>query len=212
LGSTTRSRATGESAGAQALAWLKFEMIVKMGCGHWLQRFAPKIPPGVSGARARSLALPEAYRLANRARFADLLSPDDLLQAARLFGAVGAPLALRELPSGVKVVAAAEAAAVCARVAALAAAGRGEGGGAGTAEGAGAAPWRAALGAGVSRVEAAAALGVPLPVAGAHLAAAEARGALCRDKGCGSSATSSPPPRPHEPVCTELHSFCFGTF
>ena len=50
------------------------------------------------------MALPDMYCLFNRARGAELISPDDLLSAAKLFPAIGARLSFRQFPSGVLVV------------------------------------------------------------------------------------------------------------
>jgi len=50
-----------------------------------------------------ALPLSEAYRRFCRARFTDLVSPDDLLQAVKKLPEVGASIRLKEYPSGVKV-------------------------------------------------------------------------------------------------------------
>ena len=50
------------------------------------------------------MALPDMYCLFNRARGTELISPDDLLSAAKLFPAIGARLSFRQFPSGVLVV------------------------------------------------------------------------------------------------------------
>ncbi|PNH06425.1 Vacuolar protein sorting-associated protein 36 [Tetrabaena socialis] len=51
------------------------------------------------------LSLPDVYCLFNRARGTELVSPDDLLQAAKLFGQAGVQgLRLRNLSSGVLVI------------------------------------------------------------------------------------------------------------
>lgn len=47
------------------------------------------------------MTLPDVYCLFNRARGAELVSPDDLLQAAAQLPDVGADLQLHTLPSGV---------------------------------------------------------------------------------------------------------------
>lgn len=44
-------------------------------------------------------------------------------------------------------------------------------------------PWVSAIGPGITRVDVANALNVPLPVAGEHLSMAESKGLLCRDEG-----------------------------
>ncbi len=152
------------------------------------RQLADALAPAVERAGG-VLPLPDAFRLFNRARFMDLVTPDDLLQAARLLHEARAPIALRELPSGARVLQSTrlDAAAVGRRLAELAWRGAPAAGG-GAAPYGGAelppnAPWAAALGPGVSRAEAAEALGVPLALAGEHLAAAEAAGLLCRDDG-----------------------------
>ena len=50
------------------------------------------------------MALPDMYCLFNRARGTELISPDDLLSAAKLFPVIGARLSFRQFPSGVLVV------------------------------------------------------------------------------------------------------------
>ena len=50
------------------------------------------------------MPLPDVYCLFNRARGAELISPDDLLTAAKLLSATGARLAFRQFASGVLVV------------------------------------------------------------------------------------------------------------
>lgn len=145
-----------------------------------------------------------------RARGTELVSPDDLLAAARLLGGLPrAGLALREFASGVKVVQAASHSdeRVCQALAALVQpvdagqdGSREKGGSAAAAacaaagaaggpvlDGAAAEPgeelWRPSLGPAITQTEAAAALQVPLAVASEHLLMAEARGVLCRDDG-----------------------------
>ena len=50
------------------------------------------------------LALTDVYCLYNRARVTDLISPDELLDAARLFGSLGLGVRMRSFPSGLNVV------------------------------------------------------------------------------------------------------------
>jgi len=51
-----------------------------------------------------ALSLVDVYGLYNRARGSDLISPDDLLKACKLFGPLHLPLTLRTFPSGVMIV------------------------------------------------------------------------------------------------------------
>jgi len=147
------------------------------------------------------LPLPEVYRQFCRARFIDLVSPDDLLQAVKFFPDVGASLRLREFPSGVKAVqlAGMDERATCKRVAELAANGIAPRPGqvhetlvataepmfegSETEEGEQLKPWVKAIGPGISRADVAEALNFPLAVAGEYLTEAEAQGLLCRDDG-----------------------------
>ena len=135
------------------------------------------------------LPLPDAFCLFNRARGGELAAPGDVLAAARALEAVRAPLRLRTFPSGVLAVEALSQtdAAVCARLRDLAGAGGGEAAGR-----QGAAAHTPALvssehvpglGPALTPSSVAGVLGVPLAVAGAHLATAEAAGVLCRDAG-----------------------------
>jgi len=155
------------------------------------------------------LPLPDVYCLYNRARGAELAAPSDVVAAAEAWGTLygdRAPLRLRRLggDGGVLAVAAADQndGAVCELLAALARGGGGGEGGEGE-EGSGASASASALAALVSSARArlppaplvpglgrpltpsdvAAAMRVPLPIAAAHLATAEAAGALCRDDG-----------------------------
>ena len=50
------------------------------------------------------MPLPDVYCLFNRARGAELMSPDDLLTASKLLPAIGAQLTFRQFASGVLVV------------------------------------------------------------------------------------------------------------
>ena len=49
------------------------------------------------------MTLPDVFCLFNRARGVELISPDDLLAAVKRLPAVGAPIELRELADGVRV-------------------------------------------------------------------------------------------------------------
>ena len=55
-------------------------------------------------AHAGIMALPDVYCLFNRARGTELVSPDDVLAAIRLFPSIGAALRLRTFSSGLLVV------------------------------------------------------------------------------------------------------------
>jgi ESCRT-II complex subunit VPS36 len=50
------------------------------------------------------MQLPDVYCLFNRARGTELISPDDLLAAVKLFPSIGVALAFQQFPSGVLVV------------------------------------------------------------------------------------------------------------
>lgn len=56
------------------------------------------------GRAGGMMPLPDVYCLFNRARGTELISPDDLLTAAKLLPGVGAALAFRKFTSGVLVV------------------------------------------------------------------------------------------------------------
>jgi hypothetical protein len=149
-----------------------------------------------------ALPLAEAYRRFCRARFADLVSPDDLLQAVKKLPEVNASLRLKEYPSGVKVLTLAKGGlsddAMWKKVVDLAVNGlksnttpapvvtrvaeedREENE---EEEEESRLPWVAVLGPGTTRAEVAMAFGVPLPIAGEYLTGAEAAGLLCRDDG-----------------------------
>nr|KAI3430421.1 hypothetical protein D9Q98_005016 [Chlorella vulgaris] len=147
------------------------------------------------------MPLPDVYCLYNRARGTELISPDDLLTAIKLFPRIRAPLSLREFASGVKVVQADSHSdeAICRRLAQMvqpaptAAAAQprqgeeGAPGGPATSSAAAMAEsdgvLLAALGPSITSTEVAVGLGVPVPIAGEHLRTAEARGVLCRDDG-----------------------------
>ena len=152
------------------------------------------------------LPLTDVYCLYNRARGAELAAPLDVVAAAEawevLYGS-RAPLRLRRLGEGGGVLAVAAAdqddGAVCGLLAALARGGEGEEeaaaavvtGDKGKALAAASAararlppaPSVPGLGRPLTPSDVAAAMRVPLPIAAAHLATAEAAGALCRDDG-----------------------------
>jgi hypothetical protein len=152
-----------------------------------------------------ALPLSEVYRRFCRARFTDLVSPDDVLQAVKKLPEVGASVRLKEYPSGVKVLTLAKGGlsdeATWKKVVDLAEHGlkntttsvisssldSGVNIGADLEEEEeeeeNRMPWVAVLGPGVTRAEVAVAFGVPLPVAGEYLNGAEAAGMLCRDDG-----------------------------
>lgn len=158
-----------------------------------------------------ALPLSEAYRRFCRARFTDLVSPDDLLQAVKKLPEVGASLRLKEYPSGVKVLTTAKGGlsddATWKKVVDLAVHGLKNSinsshnyyssttadlnGGMNVGEDAEEEEeennrkpaWVAVLGPGITRAELAVAFGVPLPIAGEYLTGAEAAGMLCRDDG-----------------------------
>jgi len=120
------------------------------------------------------IALADVFCLYNRARGTELVSPDDVLAAAKLFPKVGAPMALRTFPSGVTVVQSAAHGdeAVCGRLRALAAA-----------PGDAAAGGVPGLGPGLSAGDVARASGVSVAIVREQLLTAEAAGVLCRDQG-----------------------------
>ena len=157
------------------------------------RQMADFLAPHVAGAGG-VLPLPDAFCLFNRARGAELAAPGDVLAAARALGGLSCPLRLRAFPSGVLAIEALSQTdeAVCRRLTALASeAGAGAGADAGGAEGGGGgggAPLLSServpgLGPALTPSSVAGALGVPLAVAGVHLATAEAAGVLCRDAG-----------------------------
>ncbi|KAJ9531624.1 hypothetical protein QJQ45_021778 [Haematococcus lacustris] len=128
------------------------------------------------------LPLPDVYCLFNRARGTELVSPDDLLAAVKLFGQARLPLSLRTFPSGFIAVqgAAHSDDAVCATLGRMAqpvklAPGDGD---------TSAVPsLHATLGPPLTAVDVARELGCATAVAREHLVLAEARGILCRDEG-----------------------------
>lgn len=150
------------------------------------------------------MPVPDAYRQFCRARFTDLVSPDDLIQAMKKFPEVGAPLRLRKFASGVKVVQslALDDASMGRRLVELAVQGApladaddgtvssvidtsGCSGDSSThtSSSAETESFILALGRGVTHAEVAHALGVSITVAQQHIAQAESKGLLCRDEG-----------------------------
>ena len=153
------------------------------------------------------LPLPDVYCLYNRARGAELAAPLDVVAAAEAWALLydeRAPLRLRRFGEGggVLTVAAADQddAAVCELLAALARGGEEDEGEEGEGKKAKRkkespvalpaararllpAAWVEGLGRPLTPSDVAAAMRVPLPVAAAHLATAEAAGVLCRDDG-----------------------------
>ena len=116
------------------------------------------------------MTLLDIYSLYNRARgAAELVSPDDLLQAAHLFPKLKIPLTMRSFTSGVRVIqsAAHDEAAICDRIEAMVQTEAG------------------ALSRPLSPIDIATALRVPLTIAQEHLLLAERREILCRDDGPG---------------------------
>ncbi|GAQ79510.1 EAP30/Vps36 family protein [Klebsormidium nitens] len=112
------------------------------------------------------MALVDVYCFFNRARGTELISPDDLLQACRLWERVNAPVRLRRFESGVLIVQARGHSdeAIFAQLAQLVK----------TPDG---------THFGISASDAARALGLPPALAKEELLAAEYRGLLCRDDG-----------------------------
>lgn len=133
------------------------------------------------------LTLPDAYCLYNRARGTELASPDDIVAAVSLFPSIGAPFCMKVLASGVKVIQSASYTdeVVCRKIKELLVASEkaGEGGGRYNVENETRPPWLEGIGEGLTAVEAASHLSVPLPVAREQLFMAESRGVLCRDEG-----------------------------
>ncbi|KAK9822045.1 hypothetical protein WJX74_002862 [Apatococcus lobatus] len=112
------------------------------------------------------MPMPDVYCLFNRARGTELVSPDDLLQAVKLFASIHAGLALRTFSSGVLVIQSSSHSdqQVCERVR-------------GMVQG------KEGLGPALSASDVAQALQVPLAIAQEHLLLAEGAGVLCRDDG-----------------------------
>lgn len=135
------------------------------------------------------MPLPDVYCLYNRARGTELISPDDLAAAVKMFPKIQAPHALREFSSGVKVIQSASHSdeAICRRIAQLVAAQPASSAhassahAAGTPAGAAEAALLCTLGPSITRLEVALSLAVPLAIAGEHLSMAEAQGVVCRD-------------------------------
>ncbi|KAL4422699.1 hypothetical protein ABPG75_008896 [Micractinium tetrahymenae] len=173
----------------------------------YFQELARQLADFLAGPMQRAggiMPLPDVYCLYNRARGTELISPDDLTSAVKLFPQIRAPFALREFASGVKVVQSLSHSdeAVCKRIAEMVApqpAGATSAAAAAAAGGAapplapaaasaaamaeGEAALLASLGPSLTRLQVAVGLGVPLAVAGEHLRMAEARGVVCRDDG-----------------------------
>eukprot|EP00198_Chlamydomonas_reinhardtii_P008163 XP_001697500.1 subunit of ESCRT-II complex [Chlamydomonas reinhardtii] len=129
------------------------------------------------------ISLPDVYCLFNRARGTELVSPDDLLQAAKVFPKAGVHgLRLRQLTSGVMVIQGPQHSEerVCAKIAELTALPSPSS----TASTASAAPPAPPLGPGVTAGDVAVALGgISTVIAAEHLLLAEARGVVVRDDG-----------------------------
>mmetsp|Transcript_13413 Transcript_13413/g.25644 ORF Transcript_13413/g.25644 Transcript_13413/m.25644 type:complete len:588 (-) Transcript_13413:289-2052(-) len=121
--------------------------------------------------RGGVMALPDIFCIFNRARGTELVSPDDLQQACRLWPKLGLALRLDKLASGVQVVKsnAFSDDEVCSKIEEIVAP----------------AQVRASLGIGpgASASDTAAMLSIPLPLAQEYLLMAERRGAVCRDDG-----------------------------
>ena len=115
------------------------------------------------------MALSDVYCLYNRARGTELVSPDDLLNAIKLFPTLGLPLKLRNLPSGMPVIQSAEHSeeAVCTKIGALVNKTQSNQG----------------LGPAISAIDVSRALSCSLPLAREFLLTAEQKGVLCRDMG-----------------------------
>ena len=121
--------------------------------------------------RGGVMTLPDVYCLYNRARSAaELVSPDDLIQAAKLFAKLQLPFTMRSFQSGVIVIqsAAHDESAICQKIDQLVE----------TLE-------PTALSAPLTAVDVVRELNVPLTIAMEHLLLAERNGVLCRDEGPG---------------------------
>ena len=132
-----------------------------------------KIVEGAGGL----IPLQDAYCLYNRARGSELISPEDLYRAASLFKEIHSPYELREFPSGIKVIQAISHTddAVCQEIQKLVNSSR-------DLKDENFEPWHGALGHGISRVQVAEIMQIPLAVAAEHLLTVERRGILCRDE------------------------------
>mmetsp|Transcript_10271 Transcript_10271/g.24499 ORF Transcript_10271/g.24499 Transcript_10271/m.24499 type:complete len:485 (+) Transcript_10271:84-1538(+) len=113
------------------------------------------------------MTLQEVYCLFNRARGTELVSPDDLMEAVKLFPFIKSPLRLRLYESGVKAVSSEslDYTKVSDEILALVQPEEEQEG----------------LGLGITEIEAARRLNVSVMVAREHILAAEKRGVLCRD-------------------------------
>ncbi|GFR45576.1 hypothetical protein Agub_g6970, partial [Astrephomene gubernaculifera] len=137
------------------------------------------------------ISLPDVYCLFNRARGTELVSPDDLLQAAKLFARAGVTaLRLRTLRSGVLVIQGPQHSEeqVCAKIAQLTTPSQPPASPAGpNSPSSSPQPQRPSplpLGPGLTAGDLALALGgVTVTIAAEHLLTAEARGVVCRDDG-----------------------------
>ncbi|BDA42551.1 probable vacuolar protein-sorting-associated protein 36 at C-terminar half [Coccomyxa sp. Obi] len=111
------------------------------------------------------MPLPDTYCLFNRARGTELISPDDLLTAVKLFSAVNSELSFRKFASGVLVVQSSSHndEQMCAQLQEL--------------------TGKQGFGRPLTSSDVSAALSVPIAIASEHLLAAEACGVLCRDDG-----------------------------
>ena len=137
------------------------------------------------------LPLSEAYRIFCRARFTDIISPDDFLQAAKLLLETGTQFFLQEFPSGTKVITSASHSedVMIDKVVELAKEGMvlnhfsNHLGINKQVEEHERCPWVAFIGQGISRDSVARTLDVPFATAAELIKAAESRGYLCRDDG-----------------------------
>mmetsp|Transcript_37776 Transcript_37776/g.84245 ORF Transcript_37776/g.84245 Transcript_37776/m.84245 type:complete len:668 (-) Transcript_37776:143-2146(-) len=126
------------------------------------------------------MTVADVYCLYNRARGTELVSPDDLLQAFKMFDQLKLPVKLRTLPSGLTVVqsAAHTDEQVCSRIEQLLVEQMRQQGEEGAVT-AGVVP----LGPAITATDLAKALSITVTIAVEHLLTAELRGVLCRDDG-----------------------------
>jgi len=131
------------------------------------------------------LTLPDAYCRYNRARGTELASPADIVAAVSLFPSIGAPFCIKVLASGVKVIQSASYTdeVVCRNIKELLVGSEKGERVRYNVENETRPPWLEGIGDGLTAVEAASHLSVPLPVAREQLLMAESRGVLCRDEG-----------------------------
>ena len=157
--------------------------ITRESCGRQyyleLARQVSAVMEGPVAAAGGVLPLPDVYRRFCRARFTDIVSPDDLLQAVHKLPDVGggSTLRLKIFPSGVKALVkiGADDDTVRKIIDLLFSDVKNS-----TTAGS---TYEQVIGQGVGQAKVASALGVPLSVAADHLEAAEAAGLLCRDDG-----------------------------